>query len=68
MTLIEIMSDVNAEPEIGGEKHLPHFERVMIVNVSGVVAAGGARLFVMSFATGCRRQYVLTGYSETACP
>ena len=38
MTLIEIMSDVNAEPEIGGEKHLPHFERVMIVNVSGVVA------------------------------
>ena len=38
MTLIEIMSDVNAEPEIGGEQHLPHFERVMIVNVSGVVA------------------------------
>ena len=38
MTLIEIMSDVNAGLEIGGEKHLPHFERVMIVNVSGVVA------------------------------
>ena len=39
MTLIEIMSDVNAGFEIGGEKHLPHFERVMIV--SGVVAPAG---------------------------
>ena len=51
MTLIEIMSDVNAGLEIGGEKHLPHFERVMIV--SGVVA-GVVRLFVMSFATGSK--------------